>query len=106
MVGANRSKQPLVCTVHLGLVEPCLTQCLLSSPFLFILPSTNIFVGYYNEARILDPATFDTLTVLPNMPGNVNNDAAGRTYPMEGSSVMLPQHARELSIYYPLSVYR
>jgi len=28
--------------------------------------------GYYNEARILDPTTFDTVTVLPNMPAAVN----------------------------------
>jgi hypothetical protein len=27
------------------------------------------------------------------MPGNVNNPLAGRTYPMEGAAVMLPQHA-------------
>ena len=49
--------------------------------------------GYYNEARILDPVTFDTVTVLPNMPGAVNNSLAGRTYPLEGSAVLLPQHA-------------
>lgn len=49
--------------------------------------------GYYNEARILDPVTFDTVTVLPNMPGAVNNFLAGRTYPMEGSAVLLPQYA-------------
>jgi hypothetical protein len=29
------------------------------------------------------------------MPGNVNNFDAGRSYPMEGAGVMLPQHARE-----------
>jgi len=49
--------------------------------------------GYYNEARILNPVTFDTVTVLPNMPGAVNNALAGRTYPLEGSAVLLPQHA-------------
>ena len=27
------------------------------------------------------------------MPGAVNNFQAGRTYPMEGSAVFLPQHA-------------
>ena len=37
--------------------------------------------------------TFGTVTVLPNMPGAVNNFQAGRTYPMEGSAVFLPQHA-------------
>lgn len=49
--------------------------------------------GYYNEARILDPVTFDTLTVLPNMPAAVNNFLGGRTYPLEGSAVLLPQFA-------------
>ena len=49
--------------------------------------------GYYNEARVLDPVTFDTVTVLPNMPGAVNNFLAGRTYPMEGSAMLLPQRA-------------
>ena len=32
-----------------------------------------VCAGYWNEARILDPATFNTLTVLPNIPGSVNN---------------------------------
>ncbi|TCD64794.1 hypothetical protein EIP91_003605 [Steccherinum ochraceum] len=62
-------------------------------PFLHNLPSGNIFVGYYNEARILNPKTFDTITVLPNMPGSVTTETAGRTYPMEGTAVLLPQHA-------------
>lgn len=62
-------------------------------PFLIVLPSGRFFIGYYNEARILDPVTFDTVTVLPNMPGAVNNFLAGRTYPMEGTAVLLPQHA-------------
>ncbi|KAH7925711.1 copper radical oxidase-like protein [Leucogyrophana mollusca] len=62
-------------------------------PFLMVLPSGRFFIGYYNEARVLDPVTFDTVTVLPNMPGAVNNFLAGRTYPMEGSAVLLPQHA-------------
>ncbi|KAI6024210.1 copper radical oxidase-like protein [Pisolithus marmoratus] len=62
-------------------------------PFLMVLPSGRFFIGYYNEARILDPVTFDTVTVLPNMPGAVNNFLGGRTYPMEGTAVLLPQHA-------------
>ncbi|TFY75770.1 hypothetical protein EWM64_g8241 [Hericium alpestre] len=62
-------------------------------PFLFNLPSGNIFIGYYNEARILDPVTFDTVTVLPNMPGSVESFLAGRTYPLEGSAVLFPQYA-------------
>ncbi|KAL8874385.1 MAG: hypothetical protein Q9174_000284 [Haloplaca sp. 1 TL-2023] len=62
-------------------------------PFLHVLPSGGIFVGYYNEARILDPVTFETQRTLPQMPGNVNNPAAGRTYPLEGAAMMLPQKA-------------
>ena len=52
-----------------------------------------ILEGYYNEARILDPVTFDTVTLLPNMPGAVNNFLGGRSYPMEGTAVLLPQYA-------------
>ena len=52
-----------------------------------------MFSGYYNEARILDPVTFDTIIQLPNMPGAVNNFLAGRNYPMAGTAMLLPQHA-------------
>jgi hypothetical protein len=81
-------------------------------PFLHVLPSGLIFVGalkvlnypsrivladiligYYNEARLLDPVTFATVTVLPNIPGSVENPLAGRNYPYEGASALLPQHA-------------
>ncbi|KAH9004837.1 copper radical oxidase [Lactarius deliciosus] len=62
-------------------------------PFLHILPSGLIFVGYYNEARLLDPVTFATVKVLPNIPGSVGNSLAGRNYPYEGASALLPQHA-------------
>lgn len=62
-------------------------------PFLITLPSGGIFVGYYNEARILDPVTFATTKTLPNMPGNVNDATAGRTYPLEGAAMILPQSA-------------
>ncbi|KAK2832020.1 hypothetical protein FQN49_006935 [Arthroderma sp. PD_2] len=62
-------------------------------PYLTPLPSGNIFAAYYNEARILDEKTFDTIRTLPNMPGAVNNDAGGRTYPLEGTMVLLPQRA-------------
>ena len=62
-------------------------------PFLFVLPTGEIFVGYYNEARILDPVTFETVRTLPQIPGNVNNPNAGRTYPLEGAAMMLPQYA-------------
>lgn len=61
-------------------------------PFLFVLPSGGIFVIYYNEARILDEKTFQTVRTLPNLPGAVNDFLGGRTYPMEGTSVLLPQY--------------
>ncbi|KAJ7758795.1 copper radical oxidase [Mycena maculata] len=60
-------------------------------PFVFVLPSGNIFVIYYNEARILNPETFETITQLPNLPGTVNDFLSGRTYPLEGAAVMFPQ---------------
>ncbi|KAI1097816.1 putative glyoxal oxidase [Jackrogersella minutella] len=62
-------------------------------PFLAVLPGGGIFVAYWNEARILDAVNFDTQTILPNMPGAVNDDLGGRTYPLEGAAVLLPQFA-------------
>jgi hypothetical protein len=62
-------------------------------PYLYVLPGGGIFVQYYNEARILDEVTFETVKVLPNVPGGVNNPAAGRTYPLEGAAAIFPQHA-------------
>ncbi|KAL5614718.1 hypothetical protein BROUX41_004813 [Berkeleyomyces rouxiae] len=62
-------------------------------PFLFVLPSGGIFVAYWNEARILDPNTFETTRTLPNMPGSVSDPTGGRTYPLEGTAVLLPQRA-------------
>ncbi|KAF9879202.1 copper radical oxidase [Colletotrichum karsti] len=62
-------------------------------PFVAVLPSENIFVAYWNEARILDKNTFDTVTMLPNIPGSVNNPLGGRSYPLEGTAVLLPQKA-------------
>ncbi|KAG9238758.1 putative glyoxal oxidase precursor [Amylocarpus encephaloides] len=62
-------------------------------PFLWVLPSGGIFIVYYNEARILDEKTFDTIKTLPNLPGSVNNFLSGRTYPLEGTGVMLPMYA-------------
>ncbi|KAH8816323.1 putative fungistatic metabolite [Xylogone sp. PMI_703] len=61
-------------------------------PYMFVLPSGGILVVYYNEARILDESTFDTTRTLPNLPGSVNNYLAGRTYPLEGTAVLLPQY--------------
>lgn len=60
-------------------------------PYLVVLPSGGIFVAYYNEARILDPKTLQTKQVLPNIPGAVNDPNGGRTYPFEGTSMVLPQ---------------
>ncbi|KAG6048593.1 hypothetical protein E4U17_007083 [Claviceps sp. LM77 group G4] len=62
-------------------------------PFACVLPSGGIFVAYYNEARILDENNFSTKKTLPNIPGAVNNPMGGRTYPLEGTAVLLPQHA-------------
>ena len=62
-------------------------------PFLTVLPSGGILVLYYNEARILDENTFATTKTLPNMPGAVNNIAGGRTYPLEGTAMLMPQYA-------------
>ncbi|KAF8169268.1 copper radical oxidase [Mycena galopus ATCC 62051] len=62
-------------------------------PFVFVLPSGHLFVVYYNEARVLDAATFDTIYTLPNLPASVNNFLGGRTYPLEGAALTFPQHA-------------
>ena len=56
-----------------------------------MLPKGGIFVQYWNEARILDASTFATVKTLPNAPGSVQDDMAGRTYPLEGTAVLLPQ---------------
>lgn len=61
-------------------------------PFICVVPS-GIFIAYYNEARILDEVTFETIKELPNMPGAVNDPASGRNYQLEGSMVLLPQYA-------------
>ncbi|KAJ6521662.1 glyoxal oxidase N-terminus-domain-containing protein [Mycena vulgaris] len=62
-------------------------------PFVFVLPSGNLFIVYYNEARIIDAGTFDTVQTLPNLPASVNDFLGGRTYPLEGAAVIFPQHA-------------
>lgn len=61
-------------------------------PFLAVMPSGGIFVQYYNEARILDPVTFATIKLLPNVPGSViYPTTSGRTYPFQGTAVLFPQ---------------
>ena len=62
-------------------------------PFLTPLPGGGIFVQYYKSARILDATTFATTKILPDAPGAVNNQVSGRTYPFEGTGVLLPQKA-------------
>ena len=60
-------------------------------PFLMVLPSGGIMIQYYNEARILDENSLDTIKILPEVPAAVNDDTGGRTYPLEGTQVLLPQ---------------
>lgn len=60
-------------------------------PFLAVLPSGGIFIQYYNEGRILDERSLDTIKILPKAPASVNDDNGGRTYPLEGTMVLLPQ---------------
>ncbi|KKY17432.1 putative copper radical oxidase [Phaeomoniella chlamydospora] len=62
-------------------------------PFLAVLPSGGVFIGYYNEARVLSSDTFATIKELPNIPGQVNDFLAGRTYPFEGTMMLMPQYA-------------
>jgi hypothetical protein len=62
-------------------------------PYLVVLPSGGIAVFYYNEARILNEVTLETDRVLPNIPGAVNDFLGGRTYPLEGTAMTLPQYA-------------
>lgn len=99
--GENGSNGPAVPTLEiLPQVGPVLTMDWLQRtdpynlyPFLAVLPSGGIFVAYYNEARILNEVDFSTTKTLPNMPGSVSNPAGGRTYPLEGTMVLLPQYA-------------
>jgi hypothetical protein len=62
-------------------------------PFLVVLPSGGVFIQYYNEARVLDEDSLDVIKTLPNAPASVNNPRGGRTYPYEGTQVLLPQKA-------------
>ena len=62
-------------------------------PFTTVLPSGGIFAAYYNQARVLDAGTLGTIKKLPQIPGSVNNPLSGRTYPFEGTQVLMPQFA-------------
>ena len=70
-------------------------------PFLAVLPTGGILIAYYNEARILDPGTFATTKIPPNIPGAVNNFLGGRTYPLERTAVLFQQYAPYIA---PLTV--
>jgi hypothetical protein len=61
--------------------------------FLVMMSRSDRYLAYYNEARILDAVTFNTVTTLPNLPAAVNNFLGGRTYPLAGAAVLLPQYA-------------
>ena len=62
-------------------------------PFLAVLPSGGVFIGYYNEAKILDETSLQPKVFLPNIPGAVNAPTGGRSYPMEGTAMLMPQVA-------------
>ncbi|KAF1964882.1 copper radical oxidase [Bimuria novae-zelandiae CBS 107.79] len=62
-------------------------------PYLAVLPSGGIFIQYYNEAAILDEVTLQVKRQLPKVPASVNRPDGGRTYPNEGTAVLLPQYA-------------
>jgi hypothetical protein len=60
-------------------------------PFLFVLPSGNVFTVYYNQARILDKNNFGTVSVMPMVPGPAaGNFDGGRTYPYSGAGLIMP----------------
>jgi Glyoxal oxidase N-terminus/WSC domain len=62
-------------------------------PYLAVLPTGGVFVAYYNEARVLDENTLQTVKTIENIPGAVNDPKGGRTYPFEGTAVLMPQRA-------------
>ncbi|CAP60434.1 uncharacterized protein PODANS_1_7300 [Podospora anserina S mat+] len=96
-IGANDAAEPTIELLPATGAAPLEMEWLTRThpnnlyPFLSVLPSGGIFVQYWNEARILDPVTFATIKVLPNAPGAVNDPKGGRTYPLEGAAVLLPQ---------------
>jgi Glyoxal oxidase N-terminus/Domain of unknown function (DUF1929) len=63
-------------------------------PFLTVLPGGGILAAYYNEARILDEKSLQTVRTLPIMPGQLGQwKGGGRTYPLQGAFALFPQHA-------------
>ncbi|KAK8094955.1 fungistatic metabolite [Apiospora hydei] len=64
-----------------------------SYPFVAVMPSGNMFFAQYNEARLISQVDFHSVRSLPKMPGAVNNPDAGRNYPLQGTMMLMPQHA-------------
>ena len=83
---------PTICT-HSYSFYPLETSSLVCIPFVVMMSRSDRYLAYYNEARILDAVTFNTITTLPNLPAAVNNFLGGRTYPLAGAAVLLPQYA-------------
>jgi hypothetical protein len=61
-------------------------------PFVCVVP-TGILIVYYNQARIIDEVTFETVKILPQIPASVIDPTGGRTYQLEGAMALLPQYA-------------
>jgi hypothetical protein len=63
-------------------------------PLLFVLPSGNVFTVYFNQARVLDKTTFNTVAQMPQVPASgPGNFDGGRTYPYSGAGMILPLKA-------------
>ncbi|KAI9840491.1 MAG: hypothetical protein M1838_004047 [Thelocarpon superellum] len=97
-VGSNSPAQPSLELLPGG--GPVITLPFLQAtdpnnlyPFLCVLPSGGIFIAFYNQALIMDEVTFATTKTLPQIPGAVNSNFSGRTYPQEGTAMLLPQYA-------------
>ena len=82
-----------ICKLDIRISEPTNITDLFSYPFMVVLPSGGIGVFYYNEARVLDEVTLDTKYMLPTIPCNPMDPNSGRTYPLEGTAMILPQKA-------------
>ncbi len=97
LIGSNDAATPSIEVLPYTGTKPITMDWLVRThpnnlyPFTAVMPGGGIFVQYWNEARIISQADFSTLKVLPNVPGAVNDDKGGRTYPLEGTSVLLPQ---------------
>ena len=62
-------------------------------PFLCTLPGGGIFIAYWNQGQTMNAATFATEIMMPQIPGTVSDPTGGRTYPLEGTAMLMPQHA-------------